>query len=216
MNDLFNSQLQPALFQSSWQQPTLEDGQIHLHPQWLSMSQANQYYQVLLDTLAWRQDQITIFGKTSFIPRLQAWYGDSQANYQYSGLTMIPKKWTSDLLELKHRIRDYCQLQLQQPVDFNSVLANYYRDGADKMGYHSDDEDELGTDPVIASLSLGCKRRFVFKHKRTKEKLVLDLPPGSLLLMFGQTQQYYKHGIMASKRQLAGRINLTFRLIRSS
>lgn len=197
MNDLFG----PA------PQPMLKDGQIHLIDDFLRPSQADYYYQTLQDTLLWQQDEIVVYGKKHKIPRLQAWYGDENTAYEYSGLMMQPNPWTAELFELKQMIEMSCN------STFNSVLGNYYRDGNDKMGYHSDDEPELGQRPVIASLSLGTNRRFVFKHKQTDEKLALDLPSGSLLIMAGQTQQFYKHAIMARKNLAHGRINLTFRYI---
>lgn len=197
MNDLFGPK--PP--------PTLADGQIHLIDDFLRQSQADHYYQALQQSLLWQQDELTIFGKTHKIPRLQAWYGDEHTAYEYSGLMMEPHPWTPELLALKQMVEMVCN------NSFNSVLGNYYRNGDDKMGYHSDDEPELGDKPVIASLSLGAERRFVLKHKHTDEKLALDLPSGSLLIMAGQTQQYYKHAIMARKRLMQGRINLTFRYI---
>lgn len=197
MNDLFGPK--PP--------PTLVDGQIDLIDDFLRQTQADHYYQVLQQSLLWQQDEITVFGKQHKIPRLQAWYGDKNTAYEYSGLMMEPHPWTDALLALKQMI------ELATNTTFNSVLGNYYRDGNDKMGYHSDDEPELGDKPTIASLSLGTERRFVLKHKQTDEKLALDLPGGSLLIMSGQTQQNYKHAIMARKRLTQGRINLTFRYV---
>ena len=197
MNDLFGE----------IPQRSLADGTIVLIDDFLRQSEADHYYRLLAQGLAWRQDEITIFGKKVKIPRLQAWYGDENTAYCYSGLLMQPKPWTPELLTLKDMVQECCG------STFNSVLANFYRHGNDKMGYHSDDEPELGSNPVIASLSLGCTRRFVFKHKHTDEKLALDLPSGSLLVMKGQTQQHYKHAIMMRKSLTQGRINLTFRYV---
>ena len=131
----------------------LQQGQLSYIPQFLSLQQASHFYAELTTSLQWKQEQIKMFGRLVTIPRLQAWYGDSNASYRYSGLAMQPLPWTDELRQLKQLVSQHCQLE------FNSVLVNWYRDGADKMGYHSDDEKELGTRPVIASLSLGACRR---------------------------------------------------------
>lgn len=141
------------------------------------------------------------------IPRLQAWYGDNYQAYTYSGLTMKALPWTPELGELRKRIEQHTGFL------FNSCLANLYRDGNDTVGWHSDDEPELGVNPTIASLSLGESRDFQLKHKITKEKLTIPLKTGGLLLMSGETQHYWQHCIPRTKRVKSPRINLTFRLI---
>ena len=155
----------------------------------------------------WRQDEIFVYGRAVRIPRLQAWYGDNQQSYQYSGLTMLALPWTAVLLDIKQAVESYSGCQ------FNSCLVNLYRDGNDSVSWHSDDEPELGTNPVIASVSLGAKRDFQLKHKMSGKKLSVPLTSGSLLLMAGETQHYWQHCIAKSKRVESPRINLTFRQI---
>ncbi|WP_068546069.1 alpha-ketoglutarate-dependent dioxygenase AlkB family protein [Thalassotalea crassostreae] len=164
-------------------------------------------YQKFNHQLAWRQESIVLYGKKVLSPRLQAWYGDKQAEYTYSGLTMTPLPWHIELLNIKNDIQQY------SGGSFNSVLANYYRDGNDSMGWHSDDETELGVQPLIASLTLGQTRKFVLKHKTSGEKLQLNLQSGSLLLMSGQLQSNWQHCLPKTKKIVAGRINLTYRQI---
>lgn len=167
--------------------------------------------QQLLAETGWRQEQITLFGKRHWQPRLSAWYGDPQAHYRYSGLDNNPQPWTEELLQLRSLVQATCG------HTFNSVLLNYYRDGNDAMGMHSDDEPELGPEPVIASLSLGATRRMRFVHRqRLHEPLALDLESGSLLLMSGATQRNWKHGINRTRRPCGPRINLTFRQVLST
>ena len=161
----------------------------------------------LIDASQWRQDRITVYGKPYLQPRLSAWFGD--VSYRYSGLTLHPLPWTATLLELKGRV------EALTDHDYNSVLLNYYRDQHDSMGMHCDDERELGPQPAIASLSLGEQRELLLKHKTRKDlkSYRLPLPPGSLLLMCGQTQIHWRHGIAKCKQVCGPRINLTFRKI---
>tara|TARA_R100000322_G_scaffold131803_1_gene87774 strand:+ start:1919 stop:2539 length:621 start_codon:yes stop_codon:yes gene_type:complete len=142
----------------------------------------------------WRQDRITLWGKSYLQPRLLAWYGDSDAEYSYSGITLVAEPWSDLLLSIKSKV------ETLSGSTFNSVLVNYYRDHRDSMGFHADDEPELGENPVIASVSFGEERRFVLKHKRRKDldRLVLPLPSSSLLLMAGETQ---KTGSTASRKK---------------
>ena len=185
----------------------MEDADIVYYPDFLAADQAQDYFNRLLQTLSWRQEQIEVYGKRYTIPRLQAWYGDKEARYQYSALSLHPLPWTPELSDLKN----LCEQK--SGVRFNSVLANLYRDGQDGMGMHADDEKELGPQPVIASLSLGQVRTVVFSHKHSKQKVRLPLAAGSLLLMKGTTQEYWLHGITKRKTPMAARINLTFRYI---
>lgn len=162
----------------------------------------------LISECPWRQEEITVYGKAYLQPRLSAWYGD--LGYSYSGIRLEPLPWSATLLDIKARV--------QQLVghEFNSVLLNYYRDQHDKMGMHSDDEKELGDRPVIASLSLGETRTLLLRHKTRKDlpTIKLALPSGSLLLMCGDTQRYWRHGINSERNHCAARINLTFRQIK--
>ena len=165
--------------------------------------------QRLIADTEWRQDTIVVWGKTYQQPRLVAWYGDSGSEYTYSGITLSPMPWTELLLDIKKRVERITQ------ESFNSVLLNYYRDNRDSMGFHSDDEPELGEKPVIASVSLGEERTLVLKHKVNKlaKPVRLRLASGSLLLMKGETQRYWKHGIAKESRRCGARVNLTFRHI---
>ena len=163
----------------------------------------------LIAEIPWRQENIFVWGKNHPQPRLVAWYGDRGTDYTYSGVTLTPLPWTELLLNIKGRVETVAA------TGFNSVLLNYYRDNRDSMGFHSDDEPELGERPVIASLSLGEERTFVLKHRANKfaKPVRLRLASGSLLLMKGETQRYWKHGIAKESRLCGPRINLTFRRI---
>ncbi len=163
----------------------------------------------LIAEVPWRAEKIIAWGKTFLQPRLIAWYGENGRSYTYSGICMEPLPWTELLLEIKDKV------EAVVGVTFNSVLLNYYRDNRDSMGFHSDDEPELGERPSIASLSLGDERTFVLKHKAKAEKPVrLKLVSNSLLVMKGETQKNWQHGIGKEKRLCEPRINLTFRQIR--
>jgi alkylated DNA repair dioxygenase AlkB len=163
----------------------------------------------LIAETPWRQESITLYGKTHLQPRLVAWYGDRGATYRYSGKTYRPNPWTSRLADLRARMEALAQAR------FNSVLLNYYRDNRDSMGLHADDEPELGARPVIASLSLGEERILYFRHKRESRRRGLDLPlpDGSVLLMRGDTQANWKHGMRKLSRPCGPRVNLTFRWV---
>ena len=163
----------------------------------------------LIDEVPWRAESIVVCGRTYPQPRLIAWYGDAGKNYTYSGIELTPLPWTETLLDIRSRV------QAVTRTDFNSVLLNYYRDHRDSMGLHSDDEPELGERPILASLSLGEERTFILKHKRAKalKPVRLKLASGSLLLMRGDTQRYWKHGIDKETRSCGPRVNLTFRRI---
>jgi len=163
----------------------------------------------LIAEAAWRQDKILVWGKMHRQPRLVAWYGDRGSDYTYSGLRMIPIPWTDLLLDIRRRV------ETATAAAFNSVLLNYYRNNRDSMGFHSDDEPELGENPAIASVSLGEERTFVLKYRRDQlaKPVRLRLASGSLLLMKGETQRYWKHGILKEARPCGPRVNLTFRQI---
>lgn len=163
----------------------------------------------LVDNTAWRQEKLTIYGKTHLQPRLSAWYGSKELVYSYSGITMIPRPWSQTLLDLKARIESLVS------QEFNSVLLNYYRNHRDGMGMHSDDEPELGKQPVIASLSLGEERTLLLRHRYRNDlnTIKISLPSGSLMIMKGDMQSYWKHGIAKQKHPCGPRLNLTFRNI---
>jgi alkylated DNA repair dioxygenase AlkB len=163
----------------------------------------------LVAGIAWRSEEIVMWGRKVPQPRLTAWYGDLGASYAYSGLQLDPLPWTSMLLDIKSRV------EATVGSRFNSVLLNYYRDHRDSIGFHSDDEPELGRQPVIASLSLGEDRTFILKHKTSSlvRPVHLRLASGSLLLMRGDTQRCWRHGIAKEIRPCGPRVNLTFRNI---
>jgi alkylated DNA repair dioxygenase AlkB len=180
---------------------------VEYYPSWLSHKHAKHLMDYFIEQLKWQQPSITLYGQKRLIPRLQAWYGDPDSQYEYSKLVMQPLPWDKRLEKLKEACEEKCQAR------FNSVLANYYRHGNDSMGMHADNEPELGKQPVIASLSLGQTRRFMFKNIHTKETHKIGLEHGSLLIMKGDTQQNWHHGINKSKTQTGPRLNFTFRQV---
>lgn len=166
----------------------------------------------LVAELPWQEDIVTLFGKTHVTTRQIVWMGDSDIDYQYSGHTRQTIPWTDTVFHVKHHIEQKL-LDLGIDANFNSCLLNYYPSGEDGMGYHADDERELGEQPIIASLSLGATRKFVFKHKKTQDKVELYLESGQLIVMHGETQNFWKHSITKTKKVTTGRISLTFRQI---
>lgn len=186
----------------------LKNADVRYYPNFLSEAQATDYFQTLLKTTPWREDSITLFGKTYPQPRLTALYGEEAKPYTYSGITMNPLPFEHIHLEIKKRIQDVC------PENFTTVLLNLYRNGQDSNGWHSDDEKELGANPIIASISLGARRVFQLKHSARKdERYKFSLQHGSLLIMQGETQHYWKHQIPKTKKQCSPRINMTYRII---
>lgn len=186
----------------------LPDAQLYFFSHFLDQERADDLLRRLRDETAWHQDEIRIAGIVRKQPRLSAWVGDPDAHYSYSGLQLTPTPWTPPLAQLRSEVQARCHCQ------FNSVLLNLYRDQHDAMGWHSDNEKELGAQPNIASLSLGAERRFLLKHKTRKEqRLTITLPHGSLLLMSGDTQHHWLHAIARESSACAARINLTFRQI---
>ena len=188
----------------------LEDGEYWFIRDFLSLDQALEYENLLLNTIEWKQEEVLVFGKTHKEPRKTAWYGNQECVYSYAGKTNYPMPWTDELVQLKSDIEAFVP-----GTRFNSVLLNQYRDGNDKMGWHSDNEKELGKNPIIASLSLGATRFFDLKHKRKKSlKKRLELPAGSLLIMCGALQENWLHQIPQQKTIKDRRINLTFREVK--
>ena len=193
---------------SSSQQLALPDAEVYLDRDFFTAAESDLLLADLTTNIAWEQKAIQFMGKQVMQPRLIAWYGDEGKSYRYSGLTVHPLPWTPTLLTMKARV------EAAANITFNSVLLNQYRDGKDSVGWHSDDEPELGTNPVIASVSLGAARNFQFKHKHNPDlKLTVELTHGSLLLMRGTTQHFWKHQIPKTAKVLGPRINLTFRVI---
>jgi alkylated DNA repair dioxygenase AlkB len=187
---------------------SLPDADLRYLPQWLAAPLADAWLAELIEQTPWQQPQISLYGRRVAIPRQVAWYGDAQASYRYSGLQHEPLAWTPMLATLRERLQD----ELGQP--FNGVLLNYYRDGQDAMGWHSDDEPELGHEPLLASLSLGATRRFDLRRKGSQRiEHSIALEHGSLLVMGGATQHHWQHQIARTRKVRAPRLNLTFRLI---
>ncbi|WP_297761500.1 alpha-ketoglutarate-dependent dioxygenase AlkB [uncultured Muriicola sp.] len=187
----------------------LPESDIIYYPNFLSSENATQLMNILQTTIAWQQDNITVFGKTYPQPRLTALYGNNMQPYSYSDITMYPLPFTKELNEVKTTIES-----LISPTVFTSCLLNLYRDGKDSNGWHADDEASLGKNPVIASVSLGQERFFNFKHKKDKSlKHKMLLTHGSLLIMKGSTQHNWLHQIPKTSRKIGERINLTFRVI---
>lgn len=183
-----------------------EHSELYYLPGIFSPAESSVYFRRLTEEIEWRQDEITIFGKKVMQPRLTAWYGD--AAYTYSGITMHPEPWTDILLAIRQRAEEYAG------GSFNSVLLNLYRDGNDHMGWHRDNEKELGKEPVIASVSFGAERTFQLRRYTTKDnKLSIDVADGSLVLMRGAIQGYWEHQLPKRLKVKEPRINLTFRTI---
>lgn len=159
----------------------------------------------LIAETAWREETVVVYGKRHLQPRLSAWHGDKA--YRYSGLSLSPLPFTPLLDTIRHAAQDATGRR------YNSVLLNYYRDGRDSMGMHSDDEPELGPAPAIASVSFGATRPFILRHKGSKETLKLPLTDGSLLFMAGRMQANWMHGINKTTKPVGARVNLTFRNI---
>jgi alkylated DNA repair dioxygenase AlkB len=205
--------MQQSLFESQHDNTPLQldmpDANLKYYPNFIPPAEAATIMCSLQQHIDWRQEQITLYGKTFDVPRLQAWYGDKNAHYRYSNLSMQPLPWSPMLLELKQKCENTSN------GCFNSVLANLYRHGQDGMGRHADNEPELGQQPVIASLSFGEIRNLDFYHNKTKNKFRIALYSGSLLVMRGDTQINWQHSIAKTKKKLAARINLTFRYIQN-
>lgn len=191
--------------------PTLnllpQDGTVNYYGQILNGKDARYFYEILLESVAWRNDEAVIFGKKIVTKRKVAWYGDETFEYTYSNSTKKALPWTKELLLLKNLT------EAKTGEKFNSCLLNLYHDGNEGMAYHSDGEKDLKKNGAIASLSFGAERKFSFKHKITKEKVELYLAPGSLLVMKGETQKFWLHRLPPTKNILTPRINLTFRTI---
>jgi len=184
------------------------DGEVIFYQSFFSIDESDKLFEELYTGTEWKQETIKIFGKSTPLPRLTAWYGDEGKAYTYSGIEQHPTPWTHILSDIKARIEKIAE------VEFNSVLLNLYRSGKDGVAWHSDDEPELGQNPIIGSVSFGSTRRFSFKHKQIKERKVeIELPHGSFLLMRGETQHYWRHQIAKTTKEVSPRINLTFRII---
>ena len=186
----------------------LPGAEIELHQQIWSRSQGDTLCGLLIKELNWRQDKISMFGQTHDVPRLNAWYGAADCSYSWSGITMTPNPWNSTLRDIREKVNGVASEQ------FNSVLANFYRDGNDKVDWHADDEEVLGQAPVIASVSLGATRKFRIRRKDRAEKATdIFLRSGDVLVMRGLTQLLWEHEVPRSKKVKEPRVNLTFRKV---
>lgn len=206
--DLFSTEEQEKTFEVI----SLQDGEILFMRNFFTPTEAKNYFELLQNNINWKQEEVKFYGKTFPVPRKTAWYGYEGFNYSYSGITCFPEIWTKELLEIKKEIEKFIPDE-----DFTSVLLNLYNNGNDKMGWHADDEKELGINPTIASVSLGETRRFDIKHKQNPElHYKFELTSGSLLIMRGALQHHWVHQIPAQKKVKEPRINLTFRTIKKS
>lgn len=186
----------------------LFEGEAQLWPAAFDAGEATRLFQDLRRQVAWREEEILMFGRRVPVPRRVAWHGDPGASYTYSGTEHQPLPWTPALERVRERVSTLAS------AHFNAVLLNLYRDGRDGMGWHSDDEPELGRDPVIASVSLGATRRFCMRHRRRKElRLDVPLPHGSVLVLSGATQHHWVHALPKTAAPVGERINLTFRQV---
>lgn len=198
---------QYALFECETHVLQLDDADIEYHENFLDSEAGTTLYDALIAETSWRQETVKVYGKEHLTPRLSCWMGEPWMDYSYSNLTMRATPWTSTVLSVKQKIEE------QTKESFNSVLINYYRDGQDSNGWHSDDEPELGKQPIIASVSLGASRDFKLRHKYDKSlKSSICLAHGSLLMMRGRTQSHWQHHV-PKRANAGGRINLTFRTL---
>jgi len=179
--------------------------EITFWPSWLGSTAADDLLAIAIDQVAWRQDNIHIAGKSIPIPRLQNWYGDPTTSYTYSRIKLQAVAFPPWMEILRRRV------ERQTGNCFNRTLVNYYRDGQDSVDWHADDERELGSEPIIASVSLGQERAFLLRHKTTKERLKINLPHGSLMMMGPGIQEHWHHSVAKDKNVVGPRINFTFR-----
>lgn len=190
---------------------SIPDAELHYYPRAFTLDESTALLEILRDSIRWTSGGLMLYGRHIMMPRLIAWYGDPGITYEYSGQSSPHNDWTSDLLTIKDRVET-----LSRHV-FNGALLNYYRDGRDSMSWHSDDEESLGVNPVIASVSFGATRNFRLRHRhdRSINPVNLSLTTGSLLIMRGQTQHYWQHQLPKTRKPVGGRINITFRRIKA-
>lgn len=172
-----------------------------------AIEQATRFYNILEKKIPWENDVVHMFGKRIVTQRKVAWFGDKAYPYKYSNTTKVALPWTKELLEIKHKVEDASHEK------YNSCLLNYYHEGIEGMGWHSDNEKELKPNGAIASVSFGATRKFSFKHRETRETKSVLLEHGSLLVMKGEVQSHWLHSLPKTKKVTTGRINLTFRTI---
>lgn len=198
-----------SLFPEDRIQFDVANATVEYYAEFFEKLRADEIFEKLKSEIPWQQDNITVFGKIHPQPRLTSLFGNEGKPYSYSNIVMQPNLWNPLLVEIKSRVEEVCQEK------FTTVLLNYYRDGKDSMGWHADNEKELGRNPVIASLSFGAERMFHLKHNTIEDqKLKINLQHGSLLLMKGETQHFWKHQIPKTSKPIGPRINLTFRVLK--
>lgn len=183
------------------------DGTVHYYGKVFSREESDVYYDYLFNQIPWENDEAVIFGKLILTKRKVAWFGEKAFEYTYSNRIKYAKFWTPELLRLKHKCEEV------SGETYNSCLLNLYHDGSEGMAYHSDGETDLKKHGAIASLTFGAERKFLFKHKRTKEKVEIFLETGSLLIMKGATQDHWLHRLPPTTKVKTPRVNLTFRTI---
>lgn len=186
----------------------VQNGEYIFVPTFFDKKKSDFYFNVLLQEIDWKQEEMNMYGKALKFPRLTAWYGNNDKAYTFSGITLTPNIWTKELLEIKKHIEPRCN------VTFNSVLLNLYRDGNDSISWHTDAEKELGKNPIIASVNFGATRKFQLRHIGSKEKIEYELQHGSLFIMQGELQHFWQHQVPKTNNKVGKRINLTFRLIK--
>ena len=197
-----------SLFKSEPIVLDLPDAEIIYYPHFFDKKVADDIFSQLKNDIPWQQDNITVFGKVHLQPRLTALFGNDGKPYSYSNIKMQPHSWTLLLQNIKSYVESVSD------ANFTTVLLNLYRDGKDSNGWHADNEKELGNNPIIASVSFGTERIFQLKHNtisNLKQNIILE--HGSLLLMKGTTQHFWKHQIPKTAKPIGSRINLTFRVI---
>ncbi len=183
-----------------------KDGEVYFYPEVFTIGESENYFNDLRQEVIWSHEPVVLFGKEILQPRLTAWFGEAGKDLTYSGTKMKPQPWSPTLLEIKRRIQTLAQVQ------FSGALLNLYRSGKDSVGWHRDNEKQLGENPVIASVSFGQTRPFHFKHAVEKDlKVQIELTSGSLLIMQGETQKNWFHAIAKTAKPIGARINITFR-----
>jgi len=207
--DIFGNPL-PGNTQTSIKQGLniIENGEFVFRANYFTAIESNKFFDSMKRTIQWKQESMNMYGKKIDFPRLTAWYGDNDKPYSFSGITLQPHPWTTEISDIKSRIEAECR------VKFNSVLLNRYRNGNDSISWHTDAEPELGKNPVIASVNFGATRKFQLRHIKTKEKVEIELSNGSLLIMSGELQHFWQHQVPKTSKPVGERINLTFRVIK--
>jgi alkylated DNA repair dioxygenase AlkB len=186
----------------------IDNGEYIFYPSFFSKSESDLLLKNLRSNINWKQESMNMYGKKIDFPRLTAWYGNNDKPYSFSGITLQPLPWTSEILTIRSKIEPLAK------TEFNSVLLNLYRDGNDSISWHTDAEKELGLNPIIASVNFGATRKFQLRHIKTKEKLEIELAHGSLLIMQCELQHFWQHQVPKTSKPVGERINLTFRVIK--